>query len=285
VLRAFGKRYAQRLSIMDNSANYICYLCGELLTHKEVSEDHVFQKQFVKRPQPKTKGFDYAGTLLTHKECNSLFGGSVRSPEALCGKALKVIAIVHGDSAIKERFDDWILLKETDFADFTEDDFEYFRILSSKNMLLQLCKYPELVLERNPLRIPMNVALSTLAKSAAAVLVKRYPVSRNSHWRILAGTYYSKDDFDLDIFFGRTKPFEVGVKLWIVASNKSSWVAYYKHAQLLTLFGFCFSEDTTLFRLLAEHLRGTELLLYESHTLLGLAGYDWYAHRYKSRCA
>ena len=40
----------------------VCYLCGKGISVEDVvSDDHVVPKQFIKRSQPKTKGFDYAG--------------------------------------------------------------------------------------------------------------------------------------------------------------------------------------------------------------------------------
>ena len=53
----------------------LCYLCRKSIEEDNVeSGDHIVPKQFIKRSQPKAKGFDYAGKLPSHKECNNRFG-------------------------------------------------------------------------------------------------------------------------------------------------------------------------------------------------------------------
>ena len=70
----------------------ICYLCGkQILPTQEKSDDHVFQKQFIQRPQPKTKGYKYAGKLPTHLQCNESFGEAGKNSESLCKKAMGLI--------------------------------------------------------------------------------------------------------------------------------------------------------------------------------------------------
>jgi hypothetical protein len=78
----------------DYGLTELCYLCGRQLAAEEVSEDHLFQQQFVARPQPKTKGYDYAGILLTHELCNRKFGNAGRGPESICRKALGLQGII-----------------------------------------------------------------------------------------------------------------------------------------------------------------------------------------------
>ena len=54
--------------------NKICYLCNEpILPDQKISGDHVYPKGIMKREQPKVKGFDYAGKVDSHENCNNEF--------------------------------------------------------------------------------------------------------------------------------------------------------------------------------------------------------------------
>ena len=54
----------------------ICYLCGLSISCQK-SDDHVIPKQLITRKQPKVKGFEYAGKLPSHAECNNRFGPEI----------------------------------------------------------------------------------------------------------------------------------------------------------------------------------------------------------------
>jgi hypothetical protein len=131
----------------------------------------------------------------------------------------------------------------------------------------------------HPFAVPINVALSTLAKSAAGFLVKRFSYPRQGRWRILAIPHYAQDrDFTFDNLFGDTKPLEVGIRLWIKQQD-NGWLAAYKHNRLLVFF--CFeSSASDFFQRVTRVFRNASCLLYDSVNLLSLVDYDWSNNQY-----
>lgn len=78
--------------------NDICYLCGTQVLVSEITDDHVVPKQFIKRSQPKVKGFDYAGVLPSHESCNNEF-----EPEVYSQKALILIKALYDENCFLKR--------------------------------------------------------------------------------------------------------------------------------------------------------------------------------------
>ena len=68
----------------------ICYLCSTPILNKP-SGDHAVPLSLIERSQPKMKGYDYAGLVPTHANCNNRFG-----PETYTAKALDLL-VVWGD--------------------------------------------------------------------------------------------------------------------------------------------------------------------------------------------
>ena len=91
---------------MNYDPEEICYLCGSQLGNGPVNIDHVFQQQFITRAQPKAKGYDYAGFITVHEVCNRKFGTGSFAPENICGKALRVLEVLHSKDTLKMMSDD-----------------------------------------------------------------------------------------------------------------------------------------------------------------------------------
>jgi hypothetical protein len=271
----------------DYDPTDLCYLCGRQLAAEEVNEDHLFQHQFLDRPQPKAKGFDYAGTMPTHKVCNSKFGNAGQGPESICLKALHLLEVLYDPSTLwKEGIDNpnirIVAINSRALPEFTKRDVEFFKLIDVTNVAYNEWASGDHLADKkkvNPFATPINVALSTLAKSAAAFLVKRFSYPRQGRWRILSIPYFAQDgDFTLDNLFGDTKPLEVGMKLWIKREH-NGWLAAYKHNRLLVFF--CFeSSASDFFQKVTNVFRNASCLLYDSEDLISLVAYDWSSNKY-----
>ena len=264
----------------------ICYLCGKMLGEEEVNGDHIFQQQFIKRQQPKSVGFDYAGVLFVHKNCNNKFGSAGNGAESICKKALHLLEVLYSENAqYKEKKDDpnirIVAINSSSLPEFTDSDIAFFKFNDGTNI-----PYEELMSRNyftnksmiNPFQVPINVALSTLAKSVAGFLVKRYNFPKDGRWRILAIPHYAEnEDFSFDDIFGCTQPLEIGITLWIKYDN-NQWIAAYKFNRLL-IFLFFESIASAFFNQVASQFIGADCLFFESSQLIDLIGYEWHNNK------
>jgi hypothetical protein len=271
----------------DYDPTELCYLCGKQLGAEQVNEDHLFQQQFLSRPQPKTKGFDYAGTLPTHTICHSKFGNAGEGPESICRKALQLLEVLHSKRALwRERKDNpnvrIVGINSASLPEFTKQDVEFFKLIDATEVPYSDLASGKFLVDKkrvNPFAIPINIALSTLAKSTSAFLVKRFSYPRQGRWRILAIPHYAGEgDFTFDDLFGDTRPLEVGVKLWIRREH-NGWLAAYKHNRLLVFF--CFeSSASDYFQNVTKVFRNASCPFYDCDNLISLVDYDWSSNQY-----
>ena len=257
----------------------ICYLCNQEIEENELSEDHIFPQLFITREQPKAKGFDYAGKIYTHKLCNNTFGGE---SEAMCQKALILLDALYklpteniGTYSDKPV----MLITNESFSGFTEKDFEFFGLIDLTKRDIKELKNPAIFEEMkkvNPFIKPTNIALSVLAKSAAAFLVKRANILPGTKWKILAVLIPLNDSkFELDKLLGETKPLESGIKIYIKEwENKDLFVAY-KVNNILALLNFGFSGNEENSKSLCKMFPEEMKFFYESDNLMDLIGYKW----------
>lgn len=259
----------------------ICYLCGEEIIEGEASKDHVVQKQFIKRTQPKLKGFDYAGVLPTHKKCNNRFGA-----ERMCQKSLQLIDVLYNPESFLTRQHKGnpeikIMAINSDYlSEFTDSDLEFFKINDLRNTPIEEWSDTEFYKDKtktDPLKQALNISLSVLAKSAAAVLVSRFSIRPDTLWRILCIPYHGASPaLDFDDLFGKTKPFEIGVKLWLFKPFKNDdFFAIYKSQNILLYILFCFSGVTAIIDETKRIFKGAEHLYFEDSKLIALSEYDW----------
>ena len=228
---------------MDHNPNEICYLCSSRLGNDAINHDHIFQQQFVTRDQPKAQGFNYGGVLPINLACNKKFGTGNQAPEAICGKAMRLLDALHRDDALKVRSDNpnfrIAAINSSWFKDFTQQDINFFKLIDVTDLEYEDWAHGTYLSDEqmiNPFIIPTNIALTTLAKRPAGFLVKRHGYKLSSRWRILSLPFYVHDqDFNLDSIFGDVKPLEVGIKLWL-KSEGNGWFAGYRHNCFFVLF-------------------------------------------------
>lgn len=261
----------------------LCYLCGESLGNQKVNEDHVVQKQFIRRNQPKVKGFHYAGTLFTHENCNNKFGGNI---ERMCQKALQLLNALYSDKVLYREHKDnpdikVVAIRSDALSSFSKEDKEYFGLIDIQD---DFFKNPTAFLANkrkiNLFKKPVNIALSVLAKSSAGFLIKYRKIPLIPKWRILAIPYRDvNNSVDLDEIFGYTKPFEAGIKLYAKAfTNRTynrDWFLAYKANNFIALFCLGLTDDLFNFEITAKGFSDAEHLFFESNRLIDLIDYDW----------
>ncbi len=256
--------------------NPICYLCGQEIVNK-TSGDHVVPKQFIKRNQPKVKGFDYGGKIPTHLNCNNQFG-----PEKMCSKALQLIGIDYQKYVNSKNPVGIQTFKKEELNSFSKEDFEFFGLIdTTKNFTFENWAHnPDFFKDKKPVNVlerASNIAFSVLTKSAAASLVKDYNISPKSDWNILCMPYkLQKATDDFDSIFGKTKPFDIGIKIWITKhKNLEDFSVWYKYEKILLIIVFAFSENETVLKDYVKTFREAEKFVFKSPKLMNLVDYDW----------
>lgn len=259
--------------------NDICYLCGTGVPTSEATDDHVFPKQFMKRSQPKVKGFDYAGTLPSHESCNNEFG-----PEVYSQKALVLIKALYDENCfLKRQHRDnpevQIMALNSDcFPGFTKRDLEFFKFIDVRNEDYGDWSDPSYFKDKkkiNPKRDALYTALAVLSKSAAALLVSRHLMSVPAYWRVVAIPYIGADRVDFDELLGDTKPFEIGVKAWIRPMENDDWFVIYRSDDVLVYFLFWFTGEKGVVDGISKIFDDAERFLFEGSHLNLLVNYEW----------
>jgi hypothetical protein len=229
----------------------ICYLCGLPISNSPASGDHAVPVALISRSQPKAKGFDYAGKLLTHPECNNRFG-----PETYITKSLELLELLEGadGSAIFQHRDHpEITIQAIDaskLSSFTARDLAFFKFIDVRETDAPDWSNPNFFAGKqktNAKRDAVQVAMSVLAKSAAALLIKRHLKAVPFAWRIYAIPHSgASDHVDFDHIVGQTEPFDIGVKVWLSQLDATDWIAIYRVGSLLVFFFFVFSGHNAL---------------------------------------
>ena len=253
---------------MEREAIQDCYLCGKPIASDTESDDHVVPKQLLKRTQPKVKGFDYAGVLPAHASCNNEFG-----PERVGEKALALIRVLHDENCVLKRQhrDDpkiVILALNSDcLRNFTKSDLRFFKFIDVRDKDYAKFSNPSFFQDKpktNALKQALYIALAVLTKSAAALLVSRHLKVVPPQWRVVAVPYFGKDNaVDFDKLLGDTKPFDIGLKVWIRRMEKGDWLAIYKARDVVLYLLFWFSGDRSHIEGIARIFREADQLLFE----------------------
>jgi hypothetical protein len=229
-----------------------CYLCGQpVLPGQKISRDHVIPATLISRSQPIARGFDHGGFLPTHEECNNRFGN-----ETYVSKALDLLGILCAPSAasplqLRDHPDITIFpLDASTLLHFTPRDLRFFKFNDARNVSLADLRNPSFYagcVKTNPTRDALFVALSVLAKSAAALLVKRHLRATPPCWRIYAQAF-SGDTNRLDFaeFLGDAKPFDNDVRVWVKEMENDNWFVVYAAKGVLVYFVFAFRDRARL---------------------------------------
>lgn len=259
----------------------ICYLCGiEIANGDAISDDHAVPRQLITRKQPKAKGFDYGGFLPTHEKCNNEFG-----PETYCIKALKLIAVLYDANCVSElqHKEDTSIAMMAINADclkgFTQRDLTFFKFIDVRERPVEEFSAPTFFAGKpktNPVRDALFTALAVLTKSAAALLVARHLCEIPPRWRVLAIPYTGATEAaDFDEIFGNTKPFDVGVNVWLRRFDLGNWFALYRAQNILVFFLFRFSETDTIWNGMIDRFQDAERLSFEGKHINELIDYQW----------
>lgn len=264
----------------------ICYLCGkEIVASDDPSGDHVLPKTLLKRDKPKAKGFDYGGKLPTHENCNNRFG-----PERFVRKAIELLEIFNNPKSYSrfqsvENPDIQLFALNSDFlSNLSKQERDFFKIIDVRDKKYSDWTNPEYLRsqeEIDPIKIPCNTALSVLGKSAAAILVKRYNISpANSPWRIFSILNYTEDEnIDLSTQFGKVKPFDERIELYIkIYENSSDYFVVFRYDSILVYMLFAFDTGYKNIKTIKELFSDQWLLLFEKDTLVELKDFNWLEH-------
>jgi len=243
------------------------------------SRDHVVPAVLIERDQPRVKGFDYGGMLPTHEDCNNRFG-----PETYCSKALDLMSVLNDDECIvrvqhnKDPSIRMMAINSECLPTFTTRDLEFFRFIDVRDEEKETWSKPSFFTGKprvNPERAARNVALAVLAKSAAALLIKRSLRTVPDKWRIVSAAYTGATDrLDFDQLLGSTKPFDVGVKVWLREIDTGDWFAIYRAKKVIVFFAFVFS-GTAMVRHMRQTFSDTDVLTFEGDNLNELLTNDW----------
>jgi len=253
---------------------HVCYLCGSPVTGK-ASGDHAVPKQLISRGQPKAKSFDYGGVLPTHPECNNRFG-----PEVYCSKALELISVLHDKNCVLKHPSKQVMALNSEcLKHFTKRDLTFFKFIDVRDKDVAEFMSPSFFSGKpktNPIRDALFVALAVLTKSAAALLMARHLKELPSRWRVLAIPYTGATNaHDFDSIFGDTKPFDVGVKIWLRRFNSGDWFALYRAKNVLVFFLFRLSETLDNWNGMIARFQDAERLAFEGTRLSELIDYKW----------
>lgn len=265
----------------------ICYLCGKyILPEHQTDEDHVYQKALWIKKQPKVKGLEYVGTLITHRKCNNKFGGAAAKAEVICKKALILLSVLFDENCFIKRFYKGdpnlglLAFNSRYLKGFSKWELEFFKINDVRNKKYKSwadISYLKKLDKVDPRRTPANIAITVLTKSAAALLVSRNNVLPDSYWRIAVYPGFDKDgNADFDNLFGQTKPFDIGVKVWIKEVSKADYLVIYKYENFIAFYHFSLSDDIALQQVLPSIFEREHIVHFKSNYLLDLIGYDWY---------
>jgi len=267
---------------MNSKNTKICYLCGELLGNEGVNDDHVFQKQFIKRKQPKTKGFFYAGCLPVHEKCNGYFGKSDSKAESICRKALLLFNALNNDKTLWRTHKNnpnvnIVAIRSDLLPGFTDEDIEFFKLINVQKIDYDKWSSPSYFDNKekvSPYEKPINIALTVLAKSSAAFLVKYENIFPVLKWRILAISYYVSE-LNLDEILGKVKPIEVGFKFWVKKFSNGDRFTAYAIDNLYVFLCFAQTQDIANFSVINDRLGANNAYYFESNKLIDLVGYNW----------
>lgn len=259
----------------------ICFLCGEAL-EENVDEDHVVQRQFVKG-QPKQKGLDYTGTIEVHESCNDKFGDKSSNAESICPKALQLLKVFFNQKyLLRQKKDDpelrLMAITENDLKGFSKDNLEFFGLIDGRKLPYSEIASSEFYKDKEPMdpfKKPVNVALTVLAKSAAALLFKRHSFYPNGSWNIFAASFLGDPIIDYDSILGKTKPFFPGVKAWIKQYENGDWFCAYKLDELNVYFIFPKTGNLSNINDLKKIMPDYDIVYFRSNKLIDMVGYEW----------
>ena len=258
----------------------VCYLCGQPVDASVSTGDHVIPRTLLGKQAPKAKGFDYGGKLRTHAECNNRFGDEtyVRKALQLWGAILDPNATVlrPAPGNLNAHV---LVLNEKRLPGFRPRDFRFFGIHDARNDSVANFDDPEYYSDKSradPMKTALCTALSVLAKSAAALLVRRRLADVPSRWDIVCVPRMGDvTRLDLSTFFGETRPFATDIRVWTNKFEADSWLSLYATGTVMVWFFFLMDDDRHLIDEIRRRFPSDQCLQFQGRTLMDLVGYDW----------
>ncbi|MCY4557761.1 MAG: hypothetical protein OXF79_15550 [Chloroflexi bacterium] len=258
----------------------VCYLCGKTVEKSDGTGDHVVPRTLLDHKKPKNKGFEYGGRLYTHAECNNRFG-----EETYVRKALALLGALHDshttielqtteDPSIRT-----LALNEEGLLGFNRRDFQFFGIHDARNdsvLSFSSSNYFSDKPRGDPIKRPLNTTLSVLAKSAAAILMRRHLSALPSSWNIIAIPYAGDvSQLDLSSFLGEAKPFDIGVKVWSKRFQARSWATLYIARTVMVWFFFLMDREVNLVQAVSQKFQDEQCFCFQGESLMQLVNHDW----------
>lgn len=257
-----------------------CYLCGAPIDEGQKSADHVLPKQFLKRSQPKVRGYAWSGMLPTHLRCNNEFGD-----ERFCRYALMLLELFTAEGAVPKftRRDNpeisFLAVTPEQLPGFGTAAAKYFGFMDVREVpheALKSDKFYEGKSKVQPIKKPLNTALSVLAKSACAFLLKKRAIEFPPHWRILMVPFMDHAlAFDLQELFGPMTPYDEGLYIWSGPAENGDGAVVFRHGKVLVFALVATSRDRTFWNKMAGLSEPGSRYLFNGLTLMDLIGYDW----------
>ncbi len=226
-----------------------CYLCGKSITMSDSqTSDHVVPVLLLESKQPKRRGFTYAGRLRTHQQCNNHFADEGFFKKAIHLLELLHVGNAHGALRHARRPDITILPVTPDqVSRFVGRDFARFNFIDARTLDVARLADPNFYLDKTKINLKLEAAqaaITVLAKSAAALLVKRQLVKIPSHWRIYASIYEAMSLGSFAEQFGSPTFFDNRTVVAIDQIGEDEWQVAYQHKSFLILFVFVFHKVT-----------------------------------------
>lgn len=250
-----------------------CYLCGKQIGPENQTGDHRLPMLLLDREQPKVRGFDYGGKAPTHAVCNNRF-----KSETYGRSALSLIRALHDPNCVKET-KSHIALNSSCFKDFDKSTLEFFRIVDVRGQDVDAIHNLSQKLERpsvNALSIAINVTLSVLAKSGAALLIDRHLSGNPSRWRIYALPHTGELTHErLEKVFPGRKPFDKDVSVCIEPLSEEDYSLVFLAHGIFVIFIFQFSISTELIAQVRARFPNSDCASFEGSSLMELVNYAW----------
>ena len=258
----------------------VCYLCGQPADVSLTTGDHVIPRTLLGNTPPKVKGFDHGGRLHTHAECNNRFGD-----ETHVRKALQLLGALHDSDATLMRPTPGnsgarvLALNAKKLPGFGPREFRFFGIQDARNDSVASFDDPGYYADkpRADLRkTALCTTLSVLAKSAAALLIRRHLAEVPSNWNIVCVPYAGDvTGVDLSSFFGDARPFATDIRVWTRKFEAGSWLSLYATGTVVVWLFFLMDDDRDLIDGIRRRFPHEQCLQFQGGSLMNLVGYDW----------
>lgn len=258
----------------------ICYLCGNELGIEKPSGDHRLPTLLLDRKQPIVRGFDYGGKAPTHENCNNRFKSEVYGR-----KALDLLRVLYDPKCAKRVFsqsEPQVLvyaLNSSCLKSFTSKELEFFKITDVRGRGGDVMRDLSTLLgdtSANPLAIPINISLSVLAKSGAALLVDRHLSEVPKRWKIFALPHVGNlKHEELESVFPDREPFDKEVGVWIKPISSEDYLLAFLAHRVFVIFVFQFFSFPNLITLVRNRFPNSDCALFEGSSLMELVNYVW----------